>query len=80
METSCSYLGFRLNDKSRKLKKKKKKQELAWTKLKMVEDWTSSEPWDSLNAPSDFLGGSVEKNLPANAEDTGGAGSVPGSG
>ena len=46
----------------------------------MVEDWTSSEPWDSLNAPSDFLGGSVEKNLPANAEDTGGAGSVPGSG
>ena len=79
METSCSYLGFRLNDQIRKLQKEKNNW-LELTKLKMVEDRTSSGPWESLNAPSDFLSGSVVKNLPANAEDTGDAGSVPGSG
>ena len=33
-----------------------------------------------MKLPKDFPGGSVIKNLPANAGDTGNAGSVPGSG
>ena len=65
--------------KNRKLQKEKNKNWLELTKLKMVEDQTSRRPWDSLNAPSDFLGGSMVRNSPASAEDTGDAGSVPGS-
>ena len=70
-------MGFRLNDKNRKLQKEKSNW-LELTKLKMVEDQTSSGPWESFNAPSDFVCGSVVKNLPANGEDTGDAGSVLG--
>ena len=70
-------MGFRLNDKNRKLQKEKSNW-LELTKLKMVEDQTSSGPWESFNAPSDFVCGSEVKNLPANGEDTGDAGSVLG--